>query len=495
MHATNSPIYQVQQIREFERLARERFGINNDLMMQRAGKASYDFLIRRWPQAQHIAIFCGGGNNGGDGYVLARLLHERGLKPVIWQVVEQVNPLPHLQKVVAACREAKIAIQSFHATADLHQPDLIVDAICGIGANTVMRPDVVAAIDIIQQAQAPIFALDTPTGIDADTGRVLGVAVRATATLTYIGLKPGLLTGSGIAYTGELALNELQFPTELLLSAHPVAERTYLGVYQHYLKPRPRDWHKGLSGRVLVIGGELGYAGAPRMAAEAALRVGAGLVTVATRLENALEMTTACPELMCRGVLGADDLLPLLEKTDVVVLGPGMGQSEWSKELWGAVMAAKLPLVIDADGLNLLAQYPAHHEHWILTPHPGEAARLLGKSVWEVQDDRLSAVQEINKQYGGITVLKGAGTLVQVPNTTPVLCDKGNPGMATAGMGDVLSGVIAGLLAQGIPSGEAAKAGVCMHAMAGDLAAKDGERGMIATDLMPYLRRLANYSN
>lgn len=495
MHVTNTAIYEAHQIREIQRLARERYGVTSDTMLQRAGKAAFDFLLRRWPHAKKIAIFCGAGHNGGDGYILARQLHDRGLKPVVWQVGQHANLPPHLDAVLAACIAVSIPVMPFTADSHLNRPDLIVDAICGIGANTTLRAEVIQAIDAIQLAGVPVFSLDIPTGIDADRGRVLGAAVRATATLTFIGLKPGLLTGSGIAYTGELALNDLQFPSDIFSQVQSIAERTHLAVYQHYLKARPRDWHKGSSGRVLVIGGEVGYAGAPQMAGLAALRVGAGRVTVATHPAHAAEMTAGCPELMCRGVMSGDELRPLLEQADVVILGPGLGQTTWSKTLWEEALAAKLPLVLDADGLNLLARYPSQREQWIVTPHPGEAARLLGKSVWEVQDDRLTAVQEINKRYGGVTVLKGAGSLVLAPNALPVICDKGNPGMATAGMGDVLSGVIGGLIAQGIPLAEAAKMGVCLHAMAGDLAAKDGERGMIATDLMPYLRRLANDSN
>jgi NAD(P)H-hydrate epimerase len=241
-----------------------------------------------------------------------------------------------------------------------------------------------------------------------------------------------------------------------------------------------------------VIGGELGYSGAPRMAAEAALRVGAGLVTVATRPEHAGTLNITCPEVMCRGVESADDLMPLIKKANVIVLGPGLGQTAWSKLMYEVGRQHELPMVLDADGLNLLAQNNQYNENWILTPHPGEAARLIGHTSPEVQHDRLTALKEINKRYGGVCVLKGAGSLIMAPNSLPALCDKGNPGMASAGMGDVLSGVIGGLLAQGIPLGDAAKMGVCMHAMAGDLAAKEGERGMIAMDLMMYLRRLSN---
>ena len=494
MQPTKLPIYQAQQIREFEQLAEERFNISSHVLMQRAGRAAFDFLIRRWPHAQKIAVFCGGGNNGGDGYVLAYHARQRGLQVTIWQVGHHDRLKEEAKYALNACREAHILMNSFNEKADLEHPDVIVDALCGTGAHDLLREEMVSAIRRMQRMAAPILAIDVPSGIDADTGKVLGAAVHATATVTFIGLKLGLLTGQGIAYVGELINNDLQLPAELFLDIKPVAEKIQLNAYQSYLKPRARDWHKGLSGHVLVVGGTSGFSGAPRMAAEAALRVGAGLVSVATRPEYAVAMNVDRPELMCHGVTKREELEPLLEKADVIVLGPGLGQSDWSKQLWAAVCEKKLPLVVDADGLNLLATMPQQYEHWVLTPHPGEAARLLASTVQAVQDDRLAATRLISQRYGGTCVLKGAGSLITAPNSLPALCDRGNPGMASAGMGDILSGVIGGLIAQGVPLADAARMGVCLHAMAGDLAAKDGERGMIATDLMPYLRRLSNYT-
>jgi hydroxyethylthiazole kinase-like uncharacterized protein yjeF len=272
----------------------------------------------------------------------------------------------------------------------------------------------------------------------------------------------------------------------------PVAEKIQMSAYQHYLQPRSRDWHKGLSGHVLIVGGVAGYTGAARMAGMAAFRVGAGLVSIATDMASAPYMNAECPELMCHGIADSKALLPLLEKADVIILGPGLGQGEWAQSVWTQVLQTDKTVVVDADGLNLLASHPHQYENWVLTPHPGEAARLLGVATQEIQQDRLAAAKALAQRFGGVIVLKGAGTLVVAPNKLPAICDKGNPGMATAGMGDILSGVIGGLLAQDIPQGDAACLGVVLHAAAGDMAAKDGERGMIATDLLPYLRRLSN---
>lgn len=274
---------------------------------------------------------------------------------------------------------------------------------------------------------------------------------------------------------------------------NPDLEKLDLSDFANYLKPRPKEWHKGLSGHVLIIGGEVGFAGAPLMAAEAALRVGAGLVSIATRNSHIGQMNARLPEVMCHGVDRSETLDPLIEKAKVVVIGPGIGQSAWAKDLLNYIIKQSLPLVVDADGLNILSQStPQNNPDWILTPHVGEASRLLKQTASEIQNNRFSAVLAIQQRFGGVCVLKGAGSLVMGPDHSASICEHGNPGMATGGMGDVLSGVIGGLLAQSIPLLDAAKAGVLIHALAGDLAAKQGERGMIATDLMPYLRRLVN---
>ena len=492
MDVASACVYQTQQIRELERLASERFGIAGDVLMSRAGKAALDFMLLRWGHTKRLAVFCGGGNNGGDGYVLAELARQRGLHVTIFQVGDHSHLQGSAKSAFERCQQAGVPVEAFQAHSDIHHPDLIIDAICGIGIEQVLREEVVMAITAMQRAEVPILALDTPTGIHADTGEVLGEAIHATATITFIGLKLGLLTGKGSSYTGELVVNDLQLPADLFSCVTPVAETIQLNDYQQYLKPRLRDWHKRLSGHVLVVGGAQGLSGAARMAGMAALRVGAGLVSIATDEISAPLMNIECPELMCHGIKNAKALQPLLQAASVVIVGPGLQQSDWAKALWAEVMATNKPMVVDADGLNLLAEHPQRHDNWVLTPHPGEAARLLGRATAAIQQNRLAAATDIISQYGGVAVLKGSGTLVITPSTLPAVCDKGNPGMATAGMGDVLSGVIGGLVAQGAPLDVAARLGVALHAMAGDLAAKDGERGMIATDLLPYLRRLCN---
>ena len=488
-------IYQTEQIRLLERSAEQRFGISPQALMHRAGKVLFDCLLHRWPQARHIAIFCGIGNNGGDGYVLARLIHQRGLAVTVWQVGDTAKLKDHAKEAWDLCQQEGVHMLPFHLDADFPRPDVVVDAVFGIGLHRDLDAQLAQILEKMQQYDVPVLAVDIPSGIHADTGRVCGHAVRATVTVTFMGLKLGLLTGSGIAYTGELICNDLQLPAELFSAVAPAVEKIQQETFSLYCKPRPRDWHKGLSGHVLIVGGEVGLSGAPRMAAEAALRVGAGLVSVATHQEHAAVLNASCPEIMCHGVTAGEALQALMAKADVIVLGPGLGQTEWSKAICQQVLASKIPLVVDADGLNFLvtAKKITAHTQWVLTPHPGEAARLLGQKAEDIQHDRLSALKALQSCYSGTVVLKGAGSLVLSPDSLPALCDKGNPGMASAGMGDVLSGVIGGLVAQGIPLDHAAKWGVYLHAVAGDLAAHaSGERGLMATDLFPYLHQLRN---
>lgn len=265
-----------------------------------------------------------------------------------------------------------------------------------------------------------------------------------------------------------------------------------LQFYNKYLPPRPRDAHKGMFGHVLVIGGDLGFVGAVRLAAEGALRVGAGLVSIATRPDHATFIAITRPEIMSHGITTPMQLKKLISQATVICIGPGLGQSKWAKNLFDEVLQTKLPIIVDADALNLLAKQPRKRNNWILTPHPGEAARLLMVDSQDVQTDRRESIKNIQNKYTGVCVLKGADTLVLSVNKELYQCVQGNPGMATPGMGDLLSGVIAGLVAQSLSLSNAAALGVILHASAADLAAKKGERGMIASDLLPFIRQLVN---
>jgi hydroxyethylthiazole kinase-like uncharacterized protein yjeF len=495
MDALPATVHTAAQVRALDRHAIDELKISSYVLMTRAGEAAFAAIRRCWPSARRVLVVCGPGNNGGDGYVLAR--HARTQKMDI-SVVALADPA----KLAGDARRAYDAFVAGGGVVRewtdecLKQVDVVVDAIFGIGLARPISGQSAAVIQAINDSHAHVLALDIASGLHADTGEVLGVAVVAERTLTFLGLKFGFYLGEGPNHTGVVMFEDLEVPAEERRRVGIAARRITEESVTKLLPPRRRTAHKGQHGSVLVIGGGVGMAGAARMTGEAALRVGAGLVTVATHAENVAAIISDRPELMCRGVQRRGDLQALIERSDVLALGPGLGQDEWAQLMFDVAIQSERPIVIDADGLNLLAQSPRKSERWILTPHPGEAARLLNRTTAEIQRDRLGAAREIASRYGCVVVLKGAGTLVVSEDALPSVCDRGNPGMASPGMGDVLTGVIAGILAQKSeekldPSG-AAEAGVFVHATAGDMAARRGERGLLATDLFAHLQSCVN---
>lgn len=483
------PLYQSHQIRDLEHLAIATTGVDDSELMLMAGKAAFNALITRWPEVEVITVCCGQGNNGGDGFVIAQLAHEYGLKVTAYLVGE----LAQLRGAAARAAEAcQVPIQSFPEVFHF-EGDIIVDALLGSGLSGKVKSPYAKIIEIINKASQQKLAVDVPSGINVDTGEVQGCAVKADLTITFIGFKRGLYTNQAPAYCGDLLLNDLNFTDSLFLQIQP---KTYLLEWQHLyslLPKRERDSHKGTYGHVLIVGGDYGMGGAVRMAAEAAARVGAGLVTVATRLEHIPVVSGSRPELMCHQVAEAEDLEPLIDQAIVLVVGPGLGKSEWAKSLLNKLLDTKLPKVLDADSLTLLAEHPLQRDDWVLTPHPGEASRLLGMTCQDIQRDRFKAVSALQKKYHGVIVLKGVGTLIKGDGETIYVCPVGNPGMASGGMGDILSGVIGGLLAQRLSLSKATELGVFIHSLAADCAAEEGgERGLLASDLLPHLRLLVN---
>ena len=486
-------LYRAAQVRELDRIAIEERGIPGYALMSRAGEAAFGLLRQRWPNARRIAVICGGGNNAGDGYVVARLARQAGLEV---RVLTLASPDQLRGYALTAWRDAEdagVPMMPFTA-AGLADAELLVDAILGTGLERDVSGVWREAIEAMNAHPTDRFALDIPSGLHADTGAILGAAVRAAATITFIGLKQGLFTGQGPACCGEVHFADLDVPPDIYRAIHPACWR-YAGKDLPALLPRrSRSAHKGHFGHVLVIGGELGMAGAARMAGEAAARCGAGLVSVATRAAHAGLQAAARPELMFHGIETPDELEPLANRATIIAIGPGLGRGDWGRAMLHAVLAADKPLVLDADALNLLAIEPVFRDRWILTPHSGEAARLLKMTPAQVEADRFAAVEELALRFGGVAVLKGAGSLIaSQADGLVALCAAGNPGMASGGMGDVLTGIIAALLAQGLPLFAAAKAGAYLHGRAGDLAAgAGGERGLLATDLSPFLRQLVN---
>lgn len=478
-------LYSSDQVRELERRAITA-GVSAGELMQRAGKASYMLLRTLWPRARRVAVLCGPGNNGGDGCVLARHAIEAGLQPTLIAV----GPEPTgaiAREVRQRCLAAGVSQASLLAPT-LSAADVVVDGLLGIGLDRPVTGDMWTAIAAINDCGRPVLALDVPSGLSADTGAVQGIAVRAQATITFIAAKAGLYTGAGRAHSGEIFVDTLDLPAALYRDVPVVARRLGAQALHALARPRRADAHKGDFGRVLVVGGQPGMGGAARLAGEAAYRVGAGWVGAATHPERAGWLNVGCPELLSYGINDAAELRPLLARATVIAIGPGLGQSAWAQRLWAAAIEADKPMVVDADALNLLAHEPLRRRDWILTPHPGEAGRLLGMATADIQAQRFAALRQLRARYGGVVVLKGSGTLIAGDDAAVTLCTDGNPGMASAGMGDVLTGAIAGLLAQGLAPFDAARLGVWLHAQAGDQAAADGAQGMMASDLLPLLR-------
>jgi NAD(P)H-hydrate epimerase len=482
-------LYTADQVRAMDRHAIEHLGIPGLTLMERAGAAAFATLRQRWPAAKFLSVVCGGGNNGGDGYVIARLALEAGLDARVYA----------LRPPEALRGDARLAFQAYrdaggswldYVPMHLEHAEVIVDALFGTGLDREVAGGDAAVIRAINSTAAGVLAVDIPSGLHADSGAVLGSAVEADVTVSFIGLKRGLFTGSGPAFCGSVIFDDLDTPANVRQSARPSAR--LIRSHDCRMPRRPATTHKGQCGHVLVIGGDSGYGGAACLAASAAARVGSGLISVAVHPDHAPMVNASRPELMCRGIREAADLDPLLARATVLALGPGLGQRDWSLGLFRSALSSKLPLVVDADALNLLALQPRRREDWVLTPHPGEAARLLGTSTAAIARDRFGAITELQARYGGVVVLKGAGSLIRGPDGLAQVCTAGNPGMASGGMGDVLTGVIAGLIAQGLDTMAAARCGVQWHAEAGDLAAIDGERGLLAADLLGPLRRLVN---
>jgi ADP-dependent NAD(P)H-hydrate dehydratase / NAD(P)H-hydrate epimerase len=465
--------------------------------MKRAARATFAALLERWPAPAHVHVFCGTGNNGGDGFIVAALARQRGLPVTAWQVGAAGRVKGAALQARQLAEREQVEIKAFDG--EVPRTGVVVDALLGTGSAGAVRAPFLAAIEAINTSGLPVLAVDIPSGLCGDTGCVLGsTAVIATATISFIGLKRGLFTGAAADHCGDIGYASLDVPAQIFERVVPDAHRLVLDEELPVLGRRPRTAHKGKYGHVLVVGGDHGMAGAAALAAQAAARLGAGLVSCATRPEHIAALVARCPEVMAHGVRGRGDLEPLLARASTIVIGPGLGRAAWGEQLLQAVLqfAADVPvaLVVDADALNLLAEGrvgASSAQQWVLTPHPGEAARLLGCDNARIQHDRFAAADALQRKFGGAVILKGAGSLVATATAIGV-AGYGNPGMASGGMGDVLSGVLGGLLAQGLAIDAAARLGVCLHGAAADRAAVDGERGLLASDLLPQLRALAN---
>jgi len=503
------------QMQAMDRMTIEHFGLPGRVLMENAGRGAVDCLSRHFGDlaGRCLGVAAGRGNNGGDGFVMARCLRQMGLAVTVFLMADKArvagDALANLMllepldiPVVCITGEGALAARK----AQIQAVDIWIDALLGTGLNAEVKGHSAAMIQQINAAAKPVLAVDIASGIDADTGRVLGVAVRADVTATFGFAKIGHFTHPGAAFTGKLQVIDIGIPDHIAAAVGPNQFLTTAGDATGRLPLRLAHAHKGTTGHLLVVAGSPGKTGAAAMTATAALRVGAGLVTLAVPAgvhavmeAKVLEVMTAALAQTGDGVVSAQALpalMRLLENKRCLAVGPGLGTDPDTGALVKELLArCPLPAVIDADGLNLLAGDPGvlagRSGPSVLTPHPGEMARLLGVSTADIQNDRLAAARGLARAAKASVVLKGAGTVIAEPGGAVWINATGNSGMASGGMGDVLTGIIAGLITQGARPLDAAIAGAYLHGAAGDhLARTVGSYGYLASELTAVLPKI-----
>lgn len=496
-------LFTAEQVRQLDHIAIAHHGIPGFELMSRAASAVMAAISHQWPGITGLQVLCGAGNNGGDGYLVARLASDKNIPVSVLALKDPATLTGDAQQAFQACVKAGVSVTPYEPGQPL-EGDVIVDAMLGTGLSGEVRGHYQTAIQQLNNSDRSVCSVDIPSGLCADTGSPLGEAVKAHLTVSFIGLKQGFLTGKGPEYTGQLLFNDLGVPAEVYQEVAPGSRRVTRSSLQGLVKPRPRAAHKGDFGHVLLVGGNHGMPGAITMAAEAAIHCGAGKVSVATRKSHLNALAIRTPEIMATAVKTKGGLKALLPGKTVIVIGPGLGQDEWALRLLKDALASECPLVLDADALNLLSEHPQllHGRKFpmILTPHPGEMARLRGCEGAIIQKDRFTALKEchsallrkVGQPVPMAILLKGAGTLIYEGQEL-LLCDHGNPAMAVAGMGDVLSGIVGALVAQKLDITDAVRLGVWLHASAADeIVADQGEVGLLATQLIPVVRKRLN---
>ena len=474
-----------EEIREIDRVCVEDYGISVNVLMENAGRAVCSAVVGKFPKAQKIAVICGGGNNGGDGFVAARHLAGKGKEVTVYtsrKIAEYTEqPLENLR----SAEKSGIPIIEIDQNPSRIAPcDLIVDALLGTGLESKVRKTDAGLIDFINNSNCPLLSVDIPSGIDANTGAVLGNAVKADATVTFVIPKAGIAVHPGVEYAGEIFVAGITTPK--YLEENISCEIATYETCAKFLRPRAADSHKGTYGHTLVLAGSTGKSGAAILATDAAVRVGSGLVTlgVPKGIHGVAEQKTA--EAMTEplegtggffGISSIEKAKEIMRGKNSLVIGPGISISEETVIFFRETVCARnFPVVVDADGLNILAANPDILEKIgtdvVLTPHPAEMARLCGKTTAEVQADRIGTARDFAAQTGCVVVLKGARTITALPEGKIWINPTGNPAMASGGMGDVLTGMIGGLLAQGCAPEQACVLGVFAHGLSGDIVAE-----------------------
>lgn len=493
-------LYTVAQIRQRERDGIARIG-DEYVLMQRAAAAAWAVVQSEWSTPGRMVVMLGAGNNAGDGLLLAVLAQQGGWQVLCYDVLSSTQVPECYQRARQEANAAGVVIASWPGTLP-DDTELLVDALLGIGLNREISAELTQVVHAINAHSAPVLALDIATGLCADRGILLGAAVQATLTITFLALKRGLFTADGPDVSGHLHCASLTCSQwrPAASSANAICQRIS-ATAQHsasaYLPVRHGNGHKGLYGHALLVGGDHGMGGAVMLAAEACARSGAGRTRCATRGAHVAPLLQRCPEVMVHEVVSGLALQALLPSVTAIACGPGLGVGSWSELLLQTVLQAEVPLVLDADALTMLSspswQQTFAHREVVLTPHPGEAARLLAITTATVQQDRFAAALAISQRYHAVVVLKGQGTIIASPSGALALCSDGNAGMSSAGMGDVLTGVVVAALAQGLSAWQAACVAVCAHSYAADRAAQHGGmRGMLASDVVDQLRGVMN---
>lgn len=472
-------LYTAAQARELDRLTIEQGKVSGYALMSSAGHFAFSQIQQYWPDCQELSVLCGKGNNGGDGYVVAELARQAGMAVSLHSICDPQELTADAHRAYSNCQlEVQIGLPEL----PLAEADVVVDALLGTGLQGDVRGLTQDWIKQLNRVAKPVLVIDIPSGLCADTGRVLGNAVKADVTATFIARKQGMYTGQARNHCGEICFSGLGVRASAYHQVLANAQLLTADTAPVAMLQRAASSYKTHHGHVFVVGGDTGTFGAVILAAQGAVRAGAGLVSVYTQPEQGSYVTMAQPELM----LVRDNW----QQASVLVIGPGLGQKEFAHSAWQHCLSVNKPMVVDADGLNLLAAEPQKRDNWILTPHSGEAARLLGCTTSEVEADRFAAIRKLQQEYGGVVILKGAGSLICGPSQQVSVLGVGNPGMASAGMGDILAGVCGAMLAQGLELEDAAKMAAWVHSKAADLAAEEGQRGMLASDLLPFVRRL-----
>lgn len=500
-----------QQMREIDKAAVEIYGIPGMVLMENAGLAVVYCLQNIFEDLQDkkVYIFCGGGNNGGDGFVIARHLYNKGAKVKVFLVGDKSGITGDARSnldIISRMDIELIEVQDEHDWTKIRVAtvfaDCLVDSLLGTGFHGEIAGRMATAIDIINHSGKKIVAVDLPSGIEADTGGAAKVAVKADHTVTFALLKPGLLLYPGAEHSGRIEIADIGIPSPLITSENIRQNLITEEDVRKVLPDRPADAHKGTSGRVTVIAGSTGFTGAAALCSLGALRGGAGLVTlgIAASLNSIMEvkltevMTKPLPDI-AEGAIGID-ALPVIEQLlqgcNVLAIGPGLGrQEETAETVRELVRSADCPMVIDADGLNALSGFTNLLKNTkalaVLTPHPGEMSRLTGLGIEMIHQDKIKVARQFAQQWESIVVLKGAPTIVAFPDGEIFINRTGNQGLATGGTGDILAGLIAAFIAQGLSSHEAALAGVYLHGLAGDMSAGSGMIGMTAGDVLSYI--------